>query len=76
MGSYCTSAWGHGIASVEGWHYFLRGGFGGNQRATAPNSWVVASLLNASTIRFSLNNYTAATLRMFLLVWGATAQAY
>ena len=77
VGSYAQTTWAHGLASVRGFMFFVpnTGGHGGG-RATAPGSYLMASLLNATTVTVSLNNYTAATLWIHALIWGATAALY
>lgn len=75
-GSYAQATWAHGIASVGGAFVLLRNGAAGQQRATAPGSYLRYSIINASTIRVSVNGYTAATLYIDAFIWGSTTKAY
>jgi len=78
FGTYCRTTWGHGLASVRGFMFYSPNSPGGGKgpRATAPNSYMRATQLNATTVYVSCNQYTAATLWVHALIWGATAVLY
>ncbi|MFQ6064261.1 MAG: hypothetical protein ACE5L6_02180 [Candidatus Bathyarchaeia archaeon] len=78
VGTYAQSTYAHGIATIGGHLIWVQNSQakGGGRGPTAPSSYIRSSLVAASIIRVSCNGYTAATVWLNLLVWGATTEAY
>jgi len=56
----------HGLDSIEG-------GFGIERNPGAPGTPVSASVINASTIRLSIQGFTAATTYADVVIWGTSS---